>query len=84
MAALNKDLENVEYIKHPIFGLMMPTSCPNVPPTTLNPKQTWGDKNAYDQKAFFLAKKFNDNFEDFKENATDEILSAAPLTSVEV
>ena len=84
MAALNNDLENVEYIKHPIFGLMMPTSCPNVPPTTLNPKHTWSDKNAYDQKAFFLAKKFIDNFEDFKENANDEILSAAPLTSVEL
>ena len=83
MAALNNELESVDYVRHPIFGLMMPTTCPNVPEKTLNPRKTWEDKNAYDQKAMFLAKQFNNNFEGFKENASSEILNAAPLNSVE-
>ena len=83
-AALNNEFKGVEYIKHPIFGLMMPVSCPNVPEKTLNPKMTWEDKNAYDQKALFLAKKFNENFENYKEYASSEILNAAPLSFVEL
>ena len=83
-AALNNDLEKVDYIKHPIFGLMMPTSCPEVPEKTLNPKKTWEDKDAYDKKAIFLAKKFNDNFKSYMKYASLEILNAAPLTSVEL
>jgi phosphoenolpyruvate carboxykinase (ATP) len=83
-AALNNEFKGVEYIKHPIFGLMMPVSCPNVPEKTLNPKMTWEDKNAYDQKALFLAKKFNENFENYKEYASSEILNAAPVSFVEL
>ena len=83
-AALNNDFEEVEYIKHPIFGLMMPASCRDVPSKTLNPKMTWEDKNAYDQKALFLAKQFNENFENFKEYASSEILNAAPVSFVKL
>ena len=79
-AALNNDLEGIDYIKHPVFGLMMPASCPNVPEKTLNPKMTWEDENAYDQKAIFLAKQFNENFECYKKYASLEILNAAPLS----
>ena len=81
MAALNNELEGVRYIKHPIFGLNMPKTCPNVPDITLNPRETWVDKKSYDNKALFLAKQFNDNFKSFKDYASEEILNAAPITS---
>lgn len=81
MAALNNELESVKYIKHPIFGLNMPKTCPNVPDITLNPRETWVDKKSYDNKALFLAKQFNDNFKSFKDYASEEILNAAPITS---
>ena len=73
-AALNGDLENVEYQKHEIFGLQMPTTCPNVPSDVLNPKNTWEDKNAYDTKAYHLAEQFVKNFDQFADNANQEIL----------
>ena len=81
MAALNNELESVKYIKHPIFVLNMPKTCPNVPDITLNPRETWVDKKSYDNKALFLAKQFNDNFKSFKDYASEEILNAAPITS---
>jgi len=77
-AALAGDLENVSYQNHEIFGLAMPTECPNVPTEVLNPKNTWEDKAAYDATANKLAKAFNTNFETFAENANDEILAGAP------
>jgi phosphoenolpyruvate carboxykinase (ATP) len=45
---------------------------------------TWEDKNDYDQKAMFLAKRFNENFENYKEYASSEILNAAPASFVEL
>ncbi len=77
-AALNGELDNVEYTTHEVFGLDMPQSCPNVPSDVLNPKNTWEDKDAYDKKANDLARSFNENFEKFKEYANEEILAGAP------
>ncbi len=78
-AALNNQLEDVAYEKHPIFGLNMPKECPNVPDDVLNPKETWEDKSAYDTKAETLAKSFKTNFEKFEAYANEEILSGAPI-----
>ena len=77
-AALNGDLDHATYNTHEVFGLKMPTTCPNVPSEVLNPKLTWADKEAYDKKAYDLAAQFNKNFEKFKENASEELLAAAP------
>ena len=77
-AALNGDLDQVEYEEHPIFGLAMPTSCPNVPDEVLNPKNTWADKDAYDRKANDLAAQFNKNFRQFESYANEEIMGGAP------
>jgi phosphoenolpyruvate carboxykinase (ATP) len=81
-AALTGKLNDVEYHNHPIFGLAMPKSCPNVPDEILNPKSTWADKAKYDATANKLAQAFNDNFEQFKSNANQEILDAAPKAIV--
>ena len=83
-AALNNDFKNVKFIEHSIFKLNMPTTCPNVPDDTLNPRMTWENKENYDEKAQFLANKFNENFKKFKEYASDEILNASPRISIGV
>ena len=57
-AALTGELDNVDYINHPVFGLAMPTTCPNVPDEVLNPRNTWADKESYDKKANHLAGLF--------------------------
>jgi phosphoenolpyruvate carboxykinase (ATP) len=81
-SALKGQLENVAYTKHDIFGLAMPNECPNVPSEILNPKNTWTDKAAYDQKANKLAAAFVENFKKFEEYANEEIMAAAPQVSV--
>ncbi|MFN7313618.1 MAG: phosphoenolpyruvate carboxykinase (ATP) [Bacteroidota bacterium] len=77
-AALNGDLNKVEFEAHPVFGYMMPKSCINVPAELLNPRNTWADKNAYDAQANKLANMFVKNFEQFAAGVDAEILAAAP------
>ncbi len=77
-AALNNQLADVQFEEHPVFGLMMPVSCPNVPSEILNPRNTWHDKKLYDQKSAELAQAFIKNFKQFEDFANDEIMHAAP------
>ena len=81
-AALSGKLDDVEFLEHQVFGLMMPAVCPDVPSEVLNPRNTWADKQAYDQKAADLAHAFVKNFQQFAEYASDEILHAAPKAAV--
>ncbi|RMF60144.1 MAG: phosphoenolpyruvate carboxykinase (ATP) [Calditrichaeota bacterium] len=66
-AALNGQLREVEFEPHPIFKVLVPKSCPEVPSEVLNPRNTWEDKSAYDRKAAELAKLFQKNFEKFSD-----------------
>ena len=77
-AALNGDLDDISYETDPIFGLAMPTSCPDVSSNLLNPRNTWEDKADYELKARELAKAFRDNFDQFAEGASAEVLAAVP------
>jgi len=77
-SALEGLLSDVEYQEHPIFGLQMPISCPNVPNEVLNPRDTWKDKEAYDIKAKELALFFKNNFKKFEEYANEEIMNGGP------
>lgn len=81
-AALNGELDGVSFKEHPVFGVSMPASCPNVPDELLDPRNTWADKAAYDVQADKLAKAFNDNFKKFEDVANAEIMSAAPKEGV--
>ena len=78
-AAMNGSLNSVSYEKHPIFGVDMPTTCPEVPDELLIPINTWADKKEYTKAANHLAQLFNDNFEQYKAEASEEICSAAPI-----
>lgn len=77
-AALEGKLADVGFTTHDVFGLEMPNECEGVPTELLHPKETWADKAAYDKKANELAEAFVQNFEKFADNASEEILSAAP------
>jgi phosphoenolpyruvate carboxykinase (ATP) len=78
-AALNGELDNVEYVADPIFGVQVPTSCPNVPPEVLTPKNTWSDGDAYDAQARKLAGMFAENFKQFEAEVSEGIRAAGPL-----
>ena len=77
-AALSSELDHVQTETHPIFNFSMPLSCPNVPAGILNPRNTWDDKNRYDQKAKQLAAEFNANFEKYRSGTDVEVANAGP------
>ena len=62
-AALNGELENVEYKEDKLFHLNIPLSCPGVPSEILDPRNTWKDKEAYDKRAKKLAEDFSKHFD---------------------
>ncbi|NNE43192.1 MAG: phosphoenolpyruvate carboxykinase (ATP) [Gemmatimonadetes bacterium] len=77
-AALNGDLNNVEYREDPVFGFEVPCSCPGVPDDVLTPRNTWADKAAYDAQAKKLADLFTKNFEKYKSEASEDVIAALP------
>jgi phosphoenolpyruvate carboxykinase (ATP) len=77
-AALNGDLDEVEYLEDATFGLQVPASCPGVPDEVLQPRLTWSDGAAYDRQAAELAGMFISNFAQFAEEVAPEIRAAGP------
>ncbi len=55
-AALNGDLDFVEYVKEPFFNLKIPRSCPGVPAEMLTLKILGQTKREYDKTAKKLQK----------------------------
>lgn len=76
-AAISGELKKADYETDPIFGLSMPKTCPNVPDEILNPRNTWDDPKAYDEKARELSRRFHTHFAKFK-NIKDKIRNAGP------
>mgnify|MGYP003839408281 FL=1 len=83
-AAMDGKLDNVAFEIHPVFGVSMPTECPEVPSELLNPRNTWEDKAGYDTSANELAQLFNANFEKYAAGVSDEILEAAPKGTLSI
>jgi len=82
-AAMKGQLDNIEYKTHQVFGLAMPTVVPDVPTELLHPRATWSSTEAYDATANKLAAAFVKNFQKYADNASPEILAAAPKVSQE-
>ena len=77
-AALEGRLDDVETETDPIFGVAIPKQVPGVPAEVLTPRNTWADKNAYDEKARFLAGLFAKNFEKYASGVSEEVQAAGP------
>jgi len=63
----------------PIFGVEVPTSCPDVPADVLQPRTTWADPAAYDREAAALARMFADNFAAYADGVSEAVRRAGPL-----
>jgi phosphoenolpyruvate carboxykinase (ATP) len=77
-ALLCGDLAKAKTETDPVFGLQVPTSIAKVPAEVLKPRDTWQDKNAYDQQAKKLASMFRDNFKKFEEFVDEGVKKAGP------
>ena len=77
-ALLDGSLHDVPAQPHPVFGVMVPESCPGVPSEFLDARAMWSDQHAYDRAARDLAARFNRNFEKFSQVHQD-VAAAAPV-----
>ncbi len=80
-AILEGKLDEVNTEKDDVFSLEIPTSCPDVNPEILIPRNTWSDPKAYDKQAEKLGKLFTKNFEKYAKESSDEIINAGPKIS---
>ena len=77
-AALKGTLAETETMVEPFFGLQIPVSCPGVPSEMLNPRNTWSSPEAYDTQAKMLVGRFIENFKQFEDGVTEEVIAAGP------
>ncbi|MBF2026411.1 MAG: phosphoenolpyruvate carboxykinase (ATP) [Oscillatoriales cyanobacterium C42_A2020_001] len=76
-AALNRQLEDVNYRPHPIFKILVPDTVSGVLSEILDPKRMWQDPAAYDLQAQKLAQQFIENFQQFG-TASQTLIEAGP------
>ena len=81
-AALAGDLDDVETVTEPAFGLEVPVAVDGVPDSVLLPRQTWDDTDAYDAKAAELAGMFADNFEKYRETVSEAVRQSGPSRQI--
>ena len=71
------ELDDVEHVTDPVFGLQIPKTCPNVPDETMLPWLGWADKAEYDKAAKKLAHMFTDAFKKYEGHVNEAVLAAA-------
>lgn len=77
-AGLEGQLKDVPYRKDKVFGVDVPTKCPDVPAEILDPANTWASKDEYWKKYDELAGRFIENFKKFESGCAPEIIAAGP------
>ncbi|HJV64104.1 MAG TPA: phosphoenolpyruvate carboxykinase (ATP) [Geomonas sp.] len=74
-AAVEGELATGRFVKDPVFGLDIPTSCRGVPDEILNPRNAWSDREAYDAAARKVLDMFRKNFQQFAGTVAPEVAS---------
>ena len=85
-AALDGNLDDVEYRQDPNFGFDVPVHVPvladaGIDQTILDPRSTWADKADYDATASKLVQLFIDNFAEFEAHVDEGVRQAAPAAA---
>ncbi len=75
--ALSGDLSGIDMREDEYFKFKVPISIKG-DSSFLNPRETWTNKNAFDNQAKDLVSMFVSNFEKFKNEVDDKIISAGP------
>lgn len=77
-AAMDGHLDNVAYVTHPVFNLAIPSQCPGIPDSVLQPQSSWSDSVAYQEAAKKLAAMFAKNFAKFA-NIPADVVKSGPI-----
>ncbi|KAJ1974824.1 Protein kinase C-like 1 [Dimargaris verticillata] len=75
----NGELDKAEYDTYPVFDLAIPRTVSGVPSDILDPAKVWGGSaTEFEQTRNSLCTLFNKNFKAYADQATPDILAAAP------
>jgi phosphoenolpyruvate carboxykinase (ATP) len=77
-AALEGRLDAAPMRRDPHFGFEVPTEVAGCDSRMLDPRATWADKAAYDERAAQLVTMFAKNFARFDDHVDAEVRAAAP------
>jgi phosphoenolpyruvate carboxykinase (ATP) len=77
-AALSGELDDVDMRTDELFGLAVPKAISGVPDSLLDPRSTWADPAAYDERAAQLATMFEENFAQYADGVSEAIIAAGP------
>jgi phosphoenolpyruvate carboxykinase (ATP) len=77
-AVLSGALADVRFTPDPVFGVLVPESCPGVPSPVLQPRSTWQDPAAYDERARHLANLFQNHFRHYTARVPEGVRQAGP------
>lgn len=78
-AILNGTIDDVETFTLPLFNLAVPTELPGVDSHILDPRNTYGSREQWQEKAEHLAQLFIDNFDKYTDTpAGAALVSAGP------
>ena len=75
---LSGAVDEAEFEKEPVFGLLLPKSCEGVPDSLMNPAESAPDRDRYEERARKLAADFRENFAKFDRDVPREVLAAMP------
>ncbi len=80
-AALDGSLNKGEFRKDVNFGFDVPVTLAGVDDKLLNPRETWADPAGYDANAAKLVQMFSDNFAQYEEYVSDDVLAEKVMAS---
>jgi len=69
---LNGTLKKADYRRDNIFGLDIPSTCPDVPMSVLNPAEGWSDTTRYNAEAGKLASSFEKVYLEFEKGKKEK------------
>jgi phosphoenolpyruvate carboxykinase (ATP) len=78
-ALLGDQLAQVAFTPDPVFGVLVPASCPGVPAEVLRPRSTWADGAEYDRQARMLAELIQRDFRNHEKHVDASVRQAGPL-----
>ena len=71
------------YTNFSVFNFKIPIFVPNVPTDLLHPRNSWGDKEEYNNKRIELAEMFAKNFTPYEKFVSEDIIKASPKQLLE-
>jgi phosphoenolpyruvate carboxykinase (ATP) len=77
-AALTDACAGVGFVPDPVFGVLVPETCPGVPAHLLRARETWSNPAAYDDAARRLAALFHANFKNYAAEVPEAVRNAGP------